>query len=71
MPPGAGPALLIDLLHSKQVGLAALARAMLNYTQVRYRIKRVGRFLANGRVSAFTATVAPADVLLSDTRGST
>jgi hypothetical protein len=39
--------LTVGLLRRQQVGLAAIARGMLDDTTIRYRVKRIGRFLGN------------------------
>lgn len=49
--------LSVGLLRSGKVGLAAIARGMLDSTTVRHRIKRIWRFESNEGVSASQAMV--------------
>jgi hypothetical protein len=39
--------LVVGLLRTQAVGLAAIARGMVDRTTVRHRVKRIGRFLSN------------------------
>ena len=48
--------LTVGLLHSQRVGLANIARGMVDRTQVKGRVKRVGRFLTNGSMRPWEVT---------------
>ena len=49
-------ALVAGLPGSQRVGLANIARGMKDYTTIKHRVKRIGRFLANKSVESWLAT---------------
>jgi hypothetical protein len=49
--------LVLGLIRRRRVGLAAIARGMLDLTTVRHRIKRIWRFAQNDRISLSLVTL--------------
>ena len=61
-------ALVAGLLRCQWIGLSRIARGMVDATTIRHRVKRIGRFFANGGVCHWAVTECLVELLMRTDR---